>query len=138
MLVAALTGANILEGIATPAPFGSVVQLNGGGELRSAMSARGEVHVAVHPWAFELSDTRTSPLVDTVLSVGRDRGSFVVRLSRFTVRVPLNGREPVAEGSVVGLRASPQYVRVLDAAAPQDSSWLPATSSAPPPAEIGE
>ena len=138
VLVAALTGANILEGIATPAPFGSVVQLNGGGELRSAMSARGEVHVAVHPWAFELSDTRTSPLVDTVLSVGRDRGSFVVRLSRFTVRVPLNGREPVAEGSVVGLRASPQYVRVLDAAAPQDSSWLPATSSAPPPAEIGE
>jgi molybdate transport system ATP-binding protein len=137
VLVAALTGANILEGIATPTRFGSVVQLNGGGELRSAMSAQGEVHVAVHPWAFELGDPRTSPLVDTVLSVRPDRGSFVVRLSRFTVHVPLDGHEPVAEASVVGLRASPQDVRVLDDAAPRESGWLPATSSAPPPAEVG-
>jgi molybdate transport system ATP-binding protein len=114
VLVAALTGANIVQGMATPARFGSVVRLHGGGELRSAMSAHGEVHVAVHPWAFELGDPRTSPLVDTVVAVRPDRGSFVVRLSRFTVNVPLNGHAPVAEGSVVGLRASPEDVRLLD------------------------
>jgi ABC-type sulfate/molybdate transport systems ATPase subunit len=118
VLVAALTGANILEGIATPARFGSVVQLKGGGELRSGMSAQGEVHAAVHPWAFELGDPGTSPLVDTVVSVRPDRGSAVVRLSRFTVHVPLNEHEPVSEGSVVGLRVSPENVRLLDADSP--------------------
>jgi molybdate transport system ATP-binding protein len=115
VLVAALTGANIVAGVATPARFGSVVQLNGGGELRSAMFARGEVRVAVHPWAFELGDPHTSPLVDTVTSVRPGRGSFVVRLTRFTVHVPLNGHDPIPEGSVVGLRASPEDVRLLNA-----------------------
>ena len=114
VLVAALTGANILEGIATPARFGSVVQLRGGGEIRSATTARGDVHVAVHPWALELADPGTSPLTDTVMSVREDRGGFVVRLSRFTAHVPLNGRAPLSEGSVVGVRAAPERVRLLD------------------------
>jgi molybdate transport system ATP-binding protein len=113
VLVAGLTGANVVPGTATPARFGSIVQLSGGGELRSSTTAQGGVHVAVHPWAFELTDPATSPLVDTVLGVRPDRGALVVRLSRFTVHVPLNGRGPVAEGSVVGLRASPQDVRLL-------------------------
>jgi molybdate transport system ATP-binding protein len=115
VLVAALTGANILEGIATRTRFGSIVQLNGGGELRSAMAAQGGVHVAVHPWALELGDPQTSPLVDTVLAVRPDRGALVVRLSRFTVHLPLNGEAPVVEGSVVGLRAGPGDVRLLSA-----------------------
>jgi molybdate transport system ATP-binding protein len=115
VLVAALTGANIVAGTATPARFGSIVRLSGGGELRSASTAAGAVQVAIHPWAFELTDPSSSPLVDTVVSVRHDRGAHVVRLARFTVHVPLNGHAPVAEGSVVGLRAAPDDVRVLSA-----------------------
>ena len=54
-------------------------------------------------------------LVDTVLSVRQDRGILVVRLTRFTVHVPLsmNGRPEIAQGSTVGLRAAPGAVCVL-------------------------
>jgi molybdate transport system ATP-binding protein len=114
VLVAALTGANIVAGTATPARFGSVVRLTGGGELRSSARAEGGVQVAVHPWALELTDPHTSPLVDTVLGVRPDRGALVVRLSRFTVHVPLNGGAPVEEGSFVGLHADPEAVRLLE------------------------
>jgi molybdate transport system ATP-binding protein len=114
VLVAALTGANVVEGIATPGAFGSVVRLHGGGEVRSAAPAEGAVHVAVHPWALELTDPGTSPLVDTVVSVRDDRGTQVIRLRRFIVHAPVNGRPPVAEGAIVGLRAAPDDVRVLE------------------------
>ena len=113
VLVAALTGANIVSGTATPSQFGSVVHLTGGGELRSATSATGDVHVAVHPWAIELTDPEASPLTDTVLSVHPDRGLLVVRLARFTAHVSTNGHTPLLAGSTVGLRAAPHDVRVL-------------------------
>ncbi len=113
VLVAALTGANIVSGTATPARFGSIVRLAGGGELRSATAADGGVQVAVHPWALELSDPQSSPLTDTVVSVHPDRGALVVRLTRFTVHVPPNGDVPMPTGSTVGLRAAPEDVRVL-------------------------
>jgi len=113
VLVAALTGANIVSGTATPARFGSIVHLRGGGELRSSSPGDGEVRVAVHPWAIELTDPQASPLTDTVLSVHPDRGALVVRLARFTVHVPSNGHTPILAGSTVGLRAAPEDVRVL-------------------------
>jgi molybdate transport system ATP-binding protein len=113
VLVAALTGANIVSGTATPARFGSIVHLIGGGELRSATTADGEVQVAVHPWALELTDPQTSPLTDTVVSTHPDRGALVVRLTRFTVHIPPNGHAPVLAGSTVGLHAAPHDVRVL-------------------------
>jgi ABC-type sulfate/molybdate transport systems ATPase subunit len=113
VLVAALTGANIVEGTAEPARFGSIVRLSGGGEMRSSTSAQGGVQIVVHPWALELADPQTSSLTDTVLSVHPDRGALVIRLARFTVHVHSNGHAPVAEGSTVGLRAAPQDVRVL-------------------------
>ena len=113
VLVAALTGANILEGTAEPARFGSIVRLSGGGELRSTTAAQGGVQVAVHPWALELTDPASSPLTDTVLSVHPDRGALVIRLARFTVHVRSNGHAPIAEGTMVGLRAAPHDVRVL-------------------------
>jgi molybdate transport system ATP-binding protein len=115
VLVAALTGANIVPGTATPARFGSIVRLSGGGELRSSSTAEGGVQVAVHPWALELTDPQTSPLTDVVMSVHPDRGALVIRLARFTVHVRSNGHAPVAEGATVGLRAAPQDVRVLSA-----------------------
>jgi molybdate transport system ATP-binding protein len=131
VLVAALTGANIVEGTAEPARFGSIVRLAGGGELRSSTTAQGGVQVAVHPWALELTDPGSSSLTDTVLTVHPDRGSLVIRLARFTVHVRSNGHVPIAEGSTVGLRAAPDDVRVLmGSSAPLETpTYPPATSS---------
>jgi ABC-type sulfate/molybdate transport systems ATPase subunit len=114
-LVAALTGANVLDGTAHSSSTGSLVRLAGGGELCSATVAEGEVQIAIHPWVIELTDPRTSALTDTVLSVRSDRGGLVIRLTRFTVRAPanLNGRPRVEPGAVVGLRVAPQDVCVL-------------------------
>ena len=50
------------------------------------------VQVAVHPWAFELTEPQASPLTDTVLSVHPDRGALVIRLARFTVHVRSDAR----------------------------------------------
>ncbi len=115
VMVAALTGANVLEGTATTTPSGSTVRLDGGGQLESATPAHGAVHIAVQPWQFELADPNTSSLTDAVVNVRQDRGQLTIRLSRFTIQTPTsgNGHAPVSEGSIVGLRAAPQDVRVL-------------------------
>lgn len=118
VLVAALTGANIVSGTATPARFGSIVHLTGGGELRSSTTAEGGVQVAVHPWALELTDPQTSPLTDRVVSVHVDRGALVIRLARFTVHLRSNGHAAISAGSIVGLRAAPHDVRLLSAPRP--------------------
>ncbi len=114
-MVAALTGANILEGVAVPEGAGSRVAIAGGGELACAWPARGAVRVAVHPWALELCDPDACELTDTVLSVRPDGGRTVIRLSRLVVHAPagLNGHGGLAEGSRVGLRASPEHVVLL-------------------------
>ena len=116
-MVAALTGANVLEGTAEPSAAGSTVRLSGSGELRSSTAAQGPVQIAVQPWALELTDPRASPLTDVVVSVRPERGALVVRLTRFTVHVAenSNGPIPIAEGSIVGLRALPDAVHVLPA-----------------------
>jgi ABC-type sulfate/molybdate transport systems ATPase subunit len=118
VMVAALTGANVLEGTATITESGSTVHLQGGGELTSATRARGPVHVAVHPWQLEIGDPAACRLTDTVLSVRRDRGGLTIRLTRFTIQAPAgdNGHRDFAEGSIVGLRAAPQAVHVLQSA----------------------
>jgi molybdate transport system ATP-binding protein len=115
VLVAALTGANVLEAIARPSSGGSIVALPGGGELASSALAQGAVHVAVHPWALEVTEPRGCGLTDTVLAVRPERGALVVRLARFTVHVAANGngRPPLEPGATVGLRAAPGDVRVL-------------------------
>jgi len=114
--VAGLVGANVLYGVANPTPAGSVVQLREGGSLASSMRAEGPVQIAVHPWALELADPARSSLTDTVLSVRQDRGNLIVRLARLTIQAPLNarGNAPIMEGAVVGIRAAPRDVRVLN------------------------
>ncbi len=114
-LVARLAGANTLGGNAQPAGSGSVVQLDGGGELKSSVAASGRVQVAIQPWAIELTEPGQRGLTDTVLSVRPEHGALVVRLSRLTARVPSanNGRAPFEEGALVGVRVAPQDVRVL-------------------------
>ncbi|HEY8625683.1 MAG TPA: ATP-binding cassette domain-containing protein [Solirubrobacteraceae bacterium] len=123
VMVAALTGANILQGTAARSQSGSIVHLLGGGELRSAAPAEGAVQIAIHPWELELADPAGSPFTDTVVSVRDDRGARVVRLTRLTIRTPpsVNGRPPVSEGSTVGLRVSPHDVHLFHAAG-QDAS----------------
>jgi molybdate transport system ATP-binding protein len=115
VMVAALTGANVLHGTATPARSGSSVRLSGGGELASSTPAEGPVQIAVHPWELELADPASSTLTDTVVSVRYDGGGFLIRLTRFTIqtRAHQNGQPAMTEGSTVGLRADPSNVRVL-------------------------
>jgi molybdate transport system ATP-binding protein len=116
--VAALTGANIVEGTAIPTDSGSTVHLQGGGELTTATRARGPVRLAVHPWQVELADPDACNLTDTVLTVRHERGAVMIRLTRFTIQLPSsdNDRRPVTEGSIVGLRVAPRDVHVLPAA----------------------
>ena len=115
-LVARLTGANTVAGTAEPVPGGSLIRLDGGGQLTSATTASGRVEVVLHPWTIELADPAASPLTDVVLSVRPDRDSLIVRLTRLTVRVPAHdGQAPVAEGTSVGLRVAPDRVRVIAA-----------------------
>jgi molybdate transport system ATP-binding protein len=114
-LVARLSGANTLAGTARPAGSGSLVRLDGGGELRSSAPASGRVEVAIQPWALKVAEPEGSSLTDTVLSVHPDRGGLVIRLGRLTARIEggENGSAPVAEGDLVGLRVAPEDVRVL-------------------------
>ena len=115
-MVAALTGANVLEGNATPSPSGSTVRLGGSGELASSTRAEGPVTVAIHPWELELTDAGSGTLTDTVVSVRHDRGRLLIRLTRFTVQTSQqNAARAVVEGTTVGLRVAPADVRILDA-----------------------
>ena len=118
VMVAALTGANILEGTATPTLSGSTVRLHGGGELRSDAPASGAVQIAIHPWQLALADPSACGLTDTVLGVHNDRGALTIRLSRFTIQTPAsdNLHPPVTQGTIVGIRARPEDVHVLHAA----------------------
>jgi len=115
--VAALTGANVIEGTATPSPTGSTIRLDTGGELTSAQQASGPVQIAVQPWELELCDPSGTALTDRVLSVHDHHGHLLVRLTRFSVRIQpeSNGRPAIAEGQPVGLRAAPEAVRVYHA-----------------------
>jgi molybdate transport system ATP-binding protein len=115
VMVAALTGANILHGVATRTQSGSRVLLDGGGELLTDTPATGVVALAVQPWALTLSDRNASPLTDRVLDVREDRGTIVIRLTRLTVHIPASagGAPSVTKNALVGLRAAPHRVRVL-------------------------
>ncbi|MBV9165406.1 MAG: ABC transporter ATP-binding protein [Solirubrobacterales bacterium] len=113
--VAALTGANVLDGTATPSATGSMIRLTTGGELASSQRASGPVQIAVQPWELELCDPVSTALTDTVVSVRDDHGRLLVRLTKFSlqIRPESNGRPPLAEGQSVGLRAAPRDVRVI-------------------------
>jgi molybdate transport system ATP-binding protein len=117
--VAALTGANVLDAVATPKGSGAQLALAGGGQLSSADPAEGPVSVAVHPWALELADPGDAGVVETVLGVREDRGITEIRTPRFILQQSSRqdgGRTPPADGSVVGLRAAPDDVHVFPAA----------------------
>ena len=111
---AALTGANVLGGTARPAAGGSTIELEGGGELVSSQEASGPVTVAVPPWELELCHPEGSRLTETVRAIARDEGRLIVRLGRFTVHAEPGGfPAELVEGQRVGLRASPEAVRLI-------------------------
>lgn len=129
-MVAALTGANVLRATATPAPSGSIVRIQGGGELASSTVAEGPVRIAVYPWELELADPGTSTINDTIISVSQDRGALMIRLTRFTIQTQHQAQQmpAIAEGATVGLQAAPSDVRVLPpdprpARRPADSAY---------------
>lgn len=113
--VAALTGANVIDGTARPVMDGAVITLAGGGELRATTRAEGTVQIAVHPSDFGLADPASSLLTDMVISVGPAHGGSVLQLTRFTVQIGPYGADTLApvEGQLVGLRVDPSDVRVF-------------------------
>jgi ABC-type sulfate/molybdate transport systems ATPase subunit len=113
--VAALTGANVVDGTATRTPDGAIVRLEGGGELTSSTPAAGPVKVAVHAWELEVTAPEASALTDRVLSVRPHGGGLAIKLTRFTVQTRQPHDGAVTEGSSVGLRAAPAHVRILGA-----------------------
>lgn len=118
LTVAALTGANVVEAVATPNGRGAEVALSGGGRLVSARRADGPVSLAVHPWALRLTDLAKATVVETVLGVREDRGMSEIRTPRFTVQQPArsaDGRTPPSEGEVVGLTVEPDDVHLFPA-----------------------
>jgi molybdate transport system ATP-binding protein len=114
--VAALTGANVLAGTATPTAGGSRIDLEGGGVLISTTPRHGPTSVAVQPWQLVPLPPERSELADTILSVRRDRGRLLVRCQRVTVDADPSQFEglSLAPGNMLGLRADPEHVRVLD------------------------
>lgn len=115
VLVAALTGANILHGTARPGDPGARVLLDGGGELRCMKSASGPVALAIQPWAIELTDPAAGSLTDRVVSVREDRGTVMVRLTRLTAHIhpSADGHPYLAENALVGVRAAPEDIHLL-------------------------
>jgi molybdate transport system ATP-binding protein len=113
--VAALTGANVLDGTSTPHAHGSIIRLATGGELVSLQKASGPVHVAIQPWQLELCDPDSSTVTDRVVSVREVHGRKLVRFTRFSVEIPpeTNGRPAIAEGQCFGLRVAPGNVRLI-------------------------
>lgn len=114
-VVAALTGANVLDGRAS----GATVELADGGRLATATESEGPVRVAIHPWELQPAPVESSQLSDRVVSVRQDRGRLVVRLTRFTIELnSASGSRHVpagalAEGGVIGLTAAPESVHVF-------------------------
>ncbi|MHB8657801.1 MAG: ABC transporter ATP-binding protein [Solirubrobacteraceae bacterium] len=118
VLVAALSGANVVAAEAVPDRAGSLLRLEGGGELRSSAAVTGAVSVVIQPWELALTAREASPLTDEILGVRLDRGRLVVRLTRFTLHADPGAQNAgtIIEGRRVGLQAAPDDVRVIAAA----------------------
>jgi len=113
--VAALTGANVLVGMAARHGPGARIHLDGGGMLESAAAADGVVRIAVQPWALTLMAPDAATLTDRVISVRDENGARVVRLQRIVVRAEPRATVGIdlAEGALVGLHAAPGAVHIL-------------------------
>jgi ABC-type sulfate/molybdate transport systems ATPase subunit len=128
--VAALTGANVVDATATRTAGGSIVRLEGGGELTSSTPADGPVKIAIHAWELEVTEPAASALTDRILSVRPQGGGLLIKLTRFNVQTRPQDTA-IIEGSTVGLRAAPTDVRILSAnTAPAcDSGHLEGTAT---------
>jgi ABC-type sulfate/molybdate transport systems ATPase subunit len=120
-LVAQLTGANVLEGTATPTSDGATILLEGGGFLDTAAPAGGWVSVAVYPWMLVPTAAADALLSDRIIATHREAGTLVVRLERVTVHVPSDHLPDVRlePGARIGLTVAAEHVHVLSPAASQ-------------------
>jgi ABC-type sulfate/molybdate transport systems ATPase subunit len=119
-VVAALTGANILRGTATPVAGGARIEIDGGGHLNSEMTGAGRVELAVHPWTLRLIPTAQASLTDTILTARQHAGTLVLRLTRLTVELSAERAAGLTlePGTLVGVDVAPADVRVLGPAEP--------------------
>jgi molybdate transport system ATP-binding protein len=112
--VAALVGANVIDGTATSAAAGSEVTIAGGGRLGSTGTLTGPVRVAIHPWELRLVPAATAGLRDTVVEVRTDGPRVIVRTTRLAIDVPAGSPVP-GVGEEAGLAADPDAVRLFPA-----------------------
>jgi ABC-type sulfate/molybdate transport systems ATPase subunit len=106
--VARLTGANLLPGTARPAGDLTIVELDGGGVVRSSDAASGRVAVVVHPWDVTVALAAAD---DSALNhIGGLVGSVVPVANRVRVTIGALTAEITADskrrlGLAPGLRA---------------------------------
>jgi ABC-type sulfate/molybdate transport systems ATPase subunit len=102
--VASFTGANLLNGVAAPAPGGlTEVALDGGGVAHSVDAAAGRVALAVYPW--EVSVAREQPDDSAVNHVRAPIVSLVRLGNRVRVRIgPLTAEITAASADRLALR----------------------------------
>ncbi|MFY9579341.1 MAG: TOBE domain-containing protein, partial [Gaiellaceae bacterium] len=92
-VVASFAGANVLTGIAAPAPEGlTVVRLDAGGTIYSVEDALGAVDVVLYPWDVSLGlvaadDSALNHLPEEIVSLARVGNRTRVRLRTLTAEI---------------------------------------------------
>ena len=115
--VADLTGANLLRGVAQPAPDGlTTVSLDDGGVVHSAERARGAVAAVVYPWDISLGRAAAD---DSALNhIRADVASLVEVGNRVRVRVgPLTAEVTRTSAERLGLRVGEPVIASFKATA---------------------
>ena len=110
--VAALVGANLVDGVAVPSAHGARVTVAGGGTLASRTAHEGPVRVAIHPWELAIVVAEGADLCDTLVEARDEGARVIVRTTRFVVELP-SGTAPPAPGQQIGLAADPSAVRLF-------------------------
>jgi len=110
--VAALVGANLVDGVAVAFAHGARVTIAGGGTLASRTAHEGPVRVAIHPWELALVAPEDADVRDTLVEARNEGARVVVRTTRFVVELP-PGTAPPAPGQEIGLVVDPSAVRLF-------------------------
>jgi molybdate transport system ATP-binding protein len=112
-VVARLTGANVIGGVAAAHGSGCRIALRGGGDLAAARPASGPVVIAIAPWALRIVEASGAPVSDRVIDIRDDGPTLRVRTERFVVDMPRDAETVPVPGSTVGLQSAPEGVHVF-------------------------
>ena len=110
--VAALTGGNLLTGVARPLTGGgSEVELDDGAVIRSAERATGRVGVAIHPWDVVVGDAGGNGVAGAVGATTLSGGRTRVRVGELLAEHPAG--DPLPRGSTAFASFAPEDVRLI-------------------------